>query len=303
MNTQHFQYLVEIERTRSISQAAKNLFLSQPNLSRVIHELEESLGFAIFERTSRGVTPTDRGAMLLQYVRRILREMDSIEALGRSGPVKSRLRICFPRSGRYLDATARYLAQCCKTDLVDAEIRECHARQTLEMLDKGDTELGVIRFRSEYEDYFRDQASLRGLHFRVLRDYRYQLMMHPSHPLAEKQQIFQADLRDYVEIAHGDTFRQSESRGSEPRRRIYSVDRLAQVRLLHAIAGAYIWISPASEEDLRQWGLVQRDCADNTDVYRDALLHRKSYIPTDMESGLLELISQDFQGDVISGTI
>ena len=59
----------------------------------------------------------------------------------------------------------------------------------------------------------------------------------------------------------------------------------------------------ASEEDLRQWGLVQRDCADNTDVYRDALLHRKSYIPTDMESGLLELISQDFQGDVISGTI
>ena len=66
MNTQHFQYLVEIERTRSISQAAKNLFLSQPNLSRVIHELEESLGFAIFERTSRGVTPTDRGAMLLQ---------------------------------------------------------------------------------------------------------------------------------------------------------------------------------------------------------------------------------------------
>ena len=127
--------------------------------------------------------------------------------------------------------------------------------------------------------------------------------MHRSHPLAEKQQIFQADLRDYVEIAHGDTFRQSESRGSEPRRRIYSVDRLAQVRLLHAIAGAYIWISPASEEDLRQWGLVQRDCADNTDVYRDALLHRKSYIPTDMESGLLELISQDFQGDVISGTI
>jgi len=54
MNTQHFQYIVEIERTRSISQAAKNLYLSQPNLSRVLHELEEQLGFAIFERTSRG---------------------------------------------------------------------------------------------------------------------------------------------------------------------------------------------------------------------------------------------------------
>ena len=55
--------------------------LSQPNLSRVLHELEEQLGFAIFERTSRGVMPTDRGALFLQYARRILMEMESIEAL------------------------------------------------------------------------------------------------------------------------------------------------------------------------------------------------------------------------------
>ncbi|HIR09262.1 MAG TPA: LysR family transcriptional regulator [Candidatus Avoscillospira stercoripullorum] len=111
MNTQHLQYIVEIERTRSISQAAKNLYLSQPNLSRVLHELEEQLGFAIFERTSRGVMPTDRGALFLQYARRILMEMESIEALGRFDPAKNRLRICFPRSGRYLDVAARFLAE------------------------------------------------------------------------------------------------------------------------------------------------------------------------------------------------
>ena len=35
MNTQHLQYIIEIERTRSISQAAENLFLGQPNLSRI----------------------------------------------------------------------------------------------------------------------------------------------------------------------------------------------------------------------------------------------------------------------------
>ena len=34
MNTQHLQYIIEIERTRSISQAAENLFIGQPNLSR-----------------------------------------------------------------------------------------------------------------------------------------------------------------------------------------------------------------------------------------------------------------------------
>ena len=60
MNTQHLQYVVEIERMRSISQAAENLFIGQPNLSRILHDMEDTLGFKIFERTSRGVGP--RGA-------------------------------------------------------------------------------------------------------------------------------------------------------------------------------------------------------------------------------------------------
>ena len=49
MNTQHLQYLIEIERTRSVSQAAENLFIGQPNLSRILHEMEANLGFKIFE--------------------------------------------------------------------------------------------------------------------------------------------------------------------------------------------------------------------------------------------------------------
>ena len=67
MNTQHLQYIIEIERTRSISQAAENLFLGQPNLSRILRDMEESAGFAIFERTSKGVRPTERGALFLQH--------------------------------------------------------------------------------------------------------------------------------------------------------------------------------------------------------------------------------------------
>lgn len=53
MNTLHLQYIIEIERTRSISQAAENLFLGQPNLSRILRDMEEAAGFAIFERTAR----------------------------------------------------------------------------------------------------------------------------------------------------------------------------------------------------------------------------------------------------------
>ena len=42
MNTLHFKYAVEIEKTRSITQAAENLYMAQPNLSKAIKELENT---------------------------------------------------------------------------------------------------------------------------------------------------------------------------------------------------------------------------------------------------------------------
>ena len=52
MNTQHLKYAVEVERTGSITQAADNLYMAQPNLSKAIKELEDTLGISIFRRTS-----------------------------------------------------------------------------------------------------------------------------------------------------------------------------------------------------------------------------------------------------------
>ncbi len=70
MNTLHLKYAVEVERAGSITQAADNLFMAQPNLSKAIRELEEGLGITIFERTPRGVLPTERGVEFCAAPRR-----------------------------------------------------------------------------------------------------------------------------------------------------------------------------------------------------------------------------------------
>jgi DNA-binding transcriptional LysR family regulator len=72
MNTLHLKYAVEVERAGSITQAADNLFMAQPNLSKAIRELEEGLGITIFERTPRGVVPTQRGVEFLRRAKEIL---------------------------------------------------------------------------------------------------------------------------------------------------------------------------------------------------------------------------------------
>ena len=48
MNTLYFNYALEVEKTASITQAADNLFMTQPTLSKAIKDLENSLGFSIF---------------------------------------------------------------------------------------------------------------------------------------------------------------------------------------------------------------------------------------------------------------
>ena len=146
MNTQHLQYLIEIERTRSVSQAAENLFIGQPNLSRILHEMEANLGFKIFERTSKGVRSTERGAIFLQHAKSII--LERIDALGPRHPVENRLRICIPRAAFILDLTADYLNTLPADQNLDSVVRECHARQAIEMLENGEVEVDLVEVMS-----------------------------------------------------------------------------------------------------------------------------------------------------------
>ena len=294
MNTQHLQYIVEIERMRSISQAAENLFIGQPNLSRILHDMEDSLGFRIFERTSRGVRPTERGTVFLQHARSILREMDSIEALGPRRTISNRLRVCIPRAAAALDLVAEFIAGLPEDQSQDITIRECHARKALELLANGEVEIGIIRFRSEYRDYFEEQMTQRGLNFEILSKYRYQVLLCKNHPLAQKGVLQRSDLAGLPEIVHGDTFRQSSQPDQRASRKIYTVDRLAQLSLLEKIPNSYMWASAMPERCLRRWGFVQKICSDNQIVYHDAIAFSAQYNMSDIENELLTWIFEHY---------
>ena len=295
MNTQHLQYVVEIERTRSISQAAENLFIGQPNLSRILHDLEKTLGFRIFERTSRGVRPTERGAKFLLHARGVLREMEYIEALGPRHAVRSRLRVCLPRSARLFDLAGEYLASLTAPGELEVTIRECHARQALQMLTVGEAELGVLRFRSEYLDYFDEQTAEREFSFQVLGRFKYELVLPRDHPLARRETIHLEDLAEYPQIVHGDAQRPRGRAEDRERRTVYTVDRMAQLQLLQTIWGVYTWLPPMPGQYLQRWGLIQKPCEDNSVVYQDALVYNPQYAMTDVEAGFVQYVIREYR--------
>lgn len=65
-------YIYEVYKEKSFSQAAKNLFISQPALSTYIKKTENELGIQIFDRTSLPVRPTEAGELYIQAIQRIM---------------------------------------------------------------------------------------------------------------------------------------------------------------------------------------------------------------------------------------
>lgn len=83
MRLEQFQYVVEIAKCRSMSKAAKQLFLSQPALSTSISNLETEVGFQIFQRSFQGVALTEQGERFLEIAQRIVADLESIPNLSR----------------------------------------------------------------------------------------------------------------------------------------------------------------------------------------------------------------------------
>ena len=63
-----YRIFYEVARCGNISRAAKELYISQPAISKAIGKLEESLGTRLFLRNSRGVQLTPEGHVLFQHV-------------------------------------------------------------------------------------------------------------------------------------------------------------------------------------------------------------------------------------------
>lgn len=74
MKKEQLRNFIEVVDCGSINKAAEKLYISQPNLSRSIHALEEEMGKELLIRTNRGVSLTPTGQLLYYYARSILNQ-------------------------------------------------------------------------------------------------------------------------------------------------------------------------------------------------------------------------------------
>lgn len=279
INIELLKYVIEVERVGSISQAADNLFMGQPNLSKAIKELEYSLNVTLFERTSKGVRTTKQGEKFLCHARIILEQYEEIEALGHKPSTK--LYISLPHTGYLADACADFLNSLDPEQELSMEWSQTDTKSTIRQVSDGTSDLGVIRCPVEYLNYFSGLLKDNGLVLENLLTFSKRLLLSHSHSLAGQDSIFWQDLSPYPEIIPCPAIpARSGSVEAKPIRpegskkiRIYGGNNLL---LLNQIRNSYMTDAPLPDHLLATYGLLQKEYHP-PQVCHDLLIYRSGH--------------------------
>lgn len=286
MNLLHMKYAVAVAETGSINRAAEKLYVGQPNLSRAIKELEASLGVVIFDRSAKGMVLTPDGEVFIHYAKSILKQVDTVEGLFKSGESdKMRFSVSVPRASYIADAFSKFSALLEKGTDAEVYYKETNSMRTLKNVLEDEFKLGIIRYAENYDRYYKSMLDEKGLNYEMITQFSYRLIMSESSPLAGLENITYDDLKDYIEVAHADPYVPSlpfaqvkkEELPDNSERRIFVFDRASQFELISQNPECFMWVSPIPGELLERYGLTERECKENGRIYKDILIYRKNY--------------------------
>ncbi len=284
-NLLHLKYAVEIEKTGSISKAAENLYMGQPQLSKAIRELEDSLGVAIFKRTPKGVNVTEQGKVFLAYAKNILALMAEMEALAQPAAKKQKFDISVPRASYISHAFTEFVRQLDNMQNMALNYYETNSVRAMKNVADSANNLAIIRYQVAYENYFLQALAEHDLRYQQIWEFDYLALMSQQHPLANKPSLELADLSPYIEIVHGDlavpSLPASEAKRLVMQKRatknISIYERGSQFELLVKVPTTYIWVSPVPQDILQRFSLTQKCCHVTDNRYKDLLIFRQGY--------------------------
>jgi LysR family nitrogen assimilation transcriptional regulator len=123
MQYRHLHYFVSVVEAGSFSRAASIVHVAQPALSQQIAQLEEQLGVSLLLRSARGVRPTAAGEVLYREASSILRRLQGLPGIVRSGtgPAKGVVRLGM--SSTFLTTAPMAFMEQCKVSLPDVVLR------------------------------------------------------------------------------------------------------------------------------------------------------------------------------------
>ncbi|MDN7141976.1 LysR family transcriptional regulator [Pseudomonas sp. JQ170] len=194
MNVKQLRAFVTVAKYQSFAQAGEHLHLSQPALSLTIKALEDNLGGALLSRTTRSVSLTPEGEVLLPLARQLLADWDNTEELLRQRFTLQLGRVAIAAmpayAGNLLPAALKVFRQ--RYPRVNVTVHDVINEQVLELVRHRRVELGIG---------FEPEAS-EPLVFKPLYLDRFVAVVPADSPLARQQQVTWRELlaEDFIAL-------------------------------------------------------------------------------------------------------
>ena len=190
MELRHLRYFVAVGEEQHYGRASRRLRVAQPALSRQIQDLEEEIGFKLFDRLPRGVKLSAAGKLFLEDARRILQEVS--EATARAARVargqSGTLRVGFTENaswhGVVPDSFRRFREQQPDAEL---QLQPAASLEQLDAIRSGRLDAGFVNFMPKADPDL-DQLPVAMQHI--------ELAVPKRHPLAKLKKLRLRDLTD-----------------------------------------------------------------------------------------------------------
>jgi DNA-binding transcriptional LysR family regulator len=183
MELRHLRYFVAVAEEENVSRAALKLHVSQPGISRQIHDLEDEIGFSLFERSAKSVRLTTAGKVFLGEARAVLqRANEAVEkARAVSGGTSGEISIGYAPSltVQILPSALRKFQE--QFPNVRVALHDLSTEEMLAQL--GEKKLQVALTVKP------PAKLLRGLRFEELARYAMRVAVAPKHPFAKAKSV------------------------------------------------------------------------------------------------------------------
>ena len=202
MTLQQLKYADRVAATGSISEAARQVFVTQPTLTEAIRALEEELRVAIFTRSSRGVSVTREGEEFLASARQILDDAARIQEKYTGKAVR---RPQFAVSCQhYAFAVEAFMdvVKTCEAERYDFTLRETVTSEIIDDVARHRSEIGILYLSRRNERAITKILHREELSFEELFVAKPHVFLGKRHPLAKKKIIRPHELDDYPYLTY-----------------------------------------------------------------------------------------------------
>ena len=299
MTFQQLKYVITVAETGTITEAAGKLYVSQPSLTKAIHELEKEMNIVIFNRTNKGISLSREGDEFLGYARQVLDQAAILEDKYKGGH-GGKKKFCVSTQhysfavNAFVDLIKQY-----GQDEYDFSLRETQTYEIIEDVARMRSEIGIL-FLNDFNEVVMDKIlKSHDLEFHLLFIAKPHVFISRNHPLAGREIITNAELEQYPYLSYEqgehNSFYFSEEIFSpfERKKNIRVRDRATLFNLLIGLNG-YTVCSGVIDEKLNGKDIIAVPLSQESNMRIGYISHRKGMISR-VGNSYLEALNQYLQ--------